>query len=107
MLTRVYVRDDLSEADKWHARCSHISMKYLKKLGIKTLVGKNLPSVFRCESCIKSKIHRLAHKNLHAHKKPISVPGESAYTDLMGPYSYSLGGKRYGQIFKDEGSTYR
>jgi len=35
------------------------------------------------------------------------LPGELIYTDQMGPYARSLGGNRYGQVFKDSGSTYR
>ena len=40
LLTRVYVREDLDEANRWHAKCGHVSMKYLKRLGIKSLEGK-------------------------------------------------------------------
>ncbi len=107
MLSRIYTKEDLDEATKWHVRCGHISMKSLKKLGIKTLEGKKLPETFRCESCIKAKIHRLPHKELHLQPKPQFKPGEMIATDHMGPYANSLGGSRYGQIFKDFSSGYR
>ena len=106
-LTRVYIKEDLDEATRWHAKCGHISMKYLKKLGIKNLEGKRLPETFRCESCIRAKIHRLPHKELHQQSKPKFLPGEMIAVDLMGPYARSLGGSRYGAIFKDYGSKYR
>jgi hypothetical protein len=106
-LARVYVREDLDEANRWHARCGHISMKYLKRLGLKALQGKKLPETFRCESCIKGKIHRQPHKDLHLQKKADFKPGEAISTDHMGPYARSHGGMRYGQIFKDAASSFR
>jgi len=99
----VVVREDLDEAN----RCGHISMKYLKRLGIKSLQGKKLPETFRCESCIKGKIHRQPHKDLHLQKKAVYLPGESISTDHMGPYARSFGGSRYGQLFKDAASSFR
>ena len=106
-LTRVYIREDLDEAMRWHLKCGHVSMKALKLMKIKALEGKKLPETLRCESCIKGKIHRQPHKNLHLQGKPKYEPGEYIATDLMGPYAKSLGGNRYGQLFKDLPSTYR
>ena len=59
-LSRVYIRDDLDEASRWHARTGHMSMKYLKRIGIKSLAGKKLPATFRCDSCIVGKISQVA-----------------------------------------------
>ena len=105
-LSRVFVRTDLEEAQRWHEKCGHVSMKYLKRFTIPTLLGKKLPMTFRCESCIKGKIHRQPHKELHLEGKPTYAPGEYIITDLMGPYSNSIGGARYAQLFKDQGSGY-
>ena len=48
----------------------------------------------------------MPHKNLHGQPTAVYKPGESIATDQMGPYARSLGGSRYGQIFKDAGSSY-
>lgn len=106
-LSRLYVREDLDEATRWHQRCGHVGMKYLKRLGIPALREKDLPETLRCDSCIRGKVHRLPHKELHNVKKPIYLPGECIATDQMGPYARSLGGDKYGQIFKDSASTFR
>ena len=47
------------------------------------------------------------HKNLHLQGKPQYEHGECIATDHMGPYALSLGGKRYGELFRDFGSKYR
>jgi hypothetical protein len=75
LLNRIYIREDLDEADRWHRRCGHISMKYLRRLNLKSLAGKKLPDTFRCESCIKGKIHRLSHKEMHLQRKAIFQSG--------------------------------
>ena len=103
---RVYIREGLSEFDRWHNKCGHVGMKYLKLLGIKSLSGKT-PKVIRCESCISSKIHRMGHKNLHKTERPTYAPGDWRHTDLMGPYVRSSGGAYYAQLFKDIGSNYK
>lgn len=40
-LTRVYIREDLDEAMRWHLKCGHVSMKSLKRMNIKALDGKS------------------------------------------------------------------
>ena len=33
-IARVHVREGMTDAERWHAKCGHISMKYLKRLGV-------------------------------------------------------------------------
>ena len=106
-LIRLYIREDLDEADRWHLKCGHISMKYLKRMQIKSLKGKKLPDTFRCDACMAGKIHKMPHKNLHGLPEQNYLPGECIYTDLMGPYAHSLCNSRYAQILKDWKSTFR
>ena len=106
-LVRLYVAADLNELQRWHDKCGHMGVKQLKRLGIKDLQGKGLPDKLRCESCIKGKIHRLPHKEMHLCEKPIYKPGECIVTDLMGPYSRSYHNAKYAQAFRDLGSGYR
>ena len=106
-LVRLYVAADLNELQRWHDKCGHIGVRQLKRLGIKELQGKSFPDKLRCESCIKGKIHRLPHKELHLCEKPVYKPGECIVTDLMGPYSRSYHNAKYAQVFRDLGSGYR
>ena len=66
-LSRVYVREGLDEFQRWHEKCGHISPRYLKRLGVKTL--SKLPYKIRCEECMRGKIHKFAHKELHTLEK--------------------------------------
>ena len=88
----------------WHEKCGHISTHYLKRLGVKTL--SKLPDKIRCEECMRGKIHKFAHKELHTLEKEKYLPGECIHTDLMGPYARGLFGERYAQLFKDVGSSF-
>src|SRR5690349_17605477 len=57
---------------------------------------------YRCEFCIKGKMHRLGHsKNTHP---KTYIPGECIHTDLQGPYVKTLEGYKYSQIFMDVAS---
>src|SRR6185312_7876482 len=59
---------------------------------------------FRCEACVKGKIHHLGHSKNTASQRPTYLPGECIHTDLQGPYTRSLKGSRYSQIFFDMAS---
>ena len=106
-LARVYPREDMSVLEKWHTRCGHASVKALKKMGIKELQGKKIPNKYRCEGCIKGKIHRIAHKEMHDQPKSNYKPGQCIATDLMGPYAKSIEGSKYAQLYKCATSKYR
>ena len=106
-LARVYPREDMSVLEKWHSRCAHASVKTLKELGISELQGKRIPLKYRCDACIKGKIHRMSHKEMHDLAKPTYEPGQCLATDLMGPYANSIEGSKYAQLFKCPVSKYR
>ena len=106
-LARVYPREDMSVLEKWHNRCGHASVKALKKMGIPELQGKKIPDKYRCEGCIKGKIHRMAHKEMHDQPKTTYKPGQCIATDLMGPYAKSMEGSRYAQLYKCATSKFR
>jgi hypothetical protein len=104
-LGRSHPNPDLKEVEIWHARCGHIGFKDLKR--ICDSVGVKISEKFKCKDCVGGKIHRQPHKFLHGMSKPEYKPGEFLFTDLMGPYAYSLGGNKYAQVFKDYGSNFR
>jgi hypothetical protein len=99
-IARLYLQEDLSEAQRWHDKCGHMGLRKLRRV-VPALVKRKLPEKLRCKSCIQGKIHRFPHKFLHNHEKPTYEPGECIVTDLMGPYTRSIRGYRYAQVFKD------
>ena len=97
-LARFYVRENMSELERWHDKLGHVGAKQIRKCGIKGLKIPRRP--FRCESCIKGKIHILPHQK---NKLPLVKfeAGEVNHTDLQGPYARTLKNERYSQIFID------
>src|SRR4051812_20589945 len=72
------------------------------KCGIKDL---SIPrQAVRCDACVKGKIHKLGHSQTSTGVWDVYAPGEYLITDLQGPYTRTLKGHRYSQIFVDVGS---
>ena len=87
----------------------HIGSRALKKCQIP---GVTFPKgAYRCEPCIIGKMHHTGHSRSSTDQWSKYLPGEYLFTDLQGPYTRTLGGARYSQIFLDVGSrriwTYR
>lgn len=97
------------DADLWHRRLGHASMKLLQKLSKNELV-RGLPPITCesnkvCEACIKGKFVRSSHKtkNLVSTTKPLHM----LHLDLFGPVStQSLGGKKYCLVVVDDYSRF-
>jgi hypothetical protein len=102
LLAKFYVREGMSPLERWHYKCGHIGTKYLKNFNLRELRVPREP--FRCEACLKGKIHRLGHKSSALAERRQYLPGEYIITDHQGPYHRSLGGHRYLQLFLDLGS---
>jgi len=97
-LARFYTRENMSDLEKWHEKLGHVGMKQIRKCNIQGLKIPKKP--FRCESCIKGKIHILPHKK-NKSKQSQYKTGEVLHTDLQGPYVRTLHNERYPQIFVD------
>jgi hypothetical protein len=97
-LARFYTRENMSDLEKWHEKLGHVGMKQIRKCNIQGLKIPKKP--FRCESCIKGKIHILPHKK-NKNKQSQYKTGEVLHTDLQGPYVRTLHNERYSQIFVD------
>ena len=98
-LSRFYKKEGMSEYQKWHEKLGHVSPKILRKCQIKNLIIPKQPQ--KCEACIAGKMHRLGHANKTSGKEIVYKPGEHIITDLQGPYTKTLKGHRYSQIFLD------
>src|SRR6185369_4221444 len=90
----------LSEIEAWHDKLGHIGGQALRRCHIKNLSVPKTP--FRCEACIKGKMHRLPHSSKNPARENFYKPGEYILTDLQGPYTTTVaGGAKYSQIFID------
>ena len=102
LLAKTYIKSDLSEIDRYHAKFGDVGIKYIKR----ALPGLKIPSQYRCEYCIEGKIHRFGHKACAPGTRTEYEPGVCLHSDHSGPYAKSLGGHRYSQLFLDRGSKY-
>ena len=86
----------------WHRRMGHIGKDGLKKLhkAVDGLEGRQEDNTKVCEPCAMGKIHREAVKKTK--EKRATAPGEVVCTDVAGPFTESMGGKKYMIIFVDE-----
>ena len=91
----------MSEFERWHEKLGHVGAKHIRKCRINNLRTPKRP--FRCEACIKGKMHRLSHTKNRNRQDPYQA-GEAIHTDLQGPYVRSLRGEKYSQIFIDVAS---
>jgi hypothetical protein len=99
-LAKFYIQENISKYQRWHDKLGHVGGKIMSRCGVD---GQKIPKTpFRCEFCIKGKMHRLGHGK--STQKKNFLPGESIHTDLQGPYVTTLEGYKYSQIFLDEGS---
>jgi hypothetical protein len=99
-IARFYLPENVSKYQRWHDKLGHVGGKIMSRCGVEGLKIPKNP--FRCEFCIKGKMHRLGHGKSTVKKN--FLPGESIHTDLQGPYVPTLEGYKYSQIFLDEGS---
>ena len=60
-LARFYVRDGMSDMERWHNKLGHLGSKIVRSCNIP---GSKIPvTPFRCESCIKGKMHSGEHSS--------------------------------------------
>ena len=101
MLARIYLNEGVGEIERWHNKLGHVGTKILKNC----LPGVKVPSTpFRCESCIKGKMHTGNHSSKSTGRQTDLKPGEYIITDLQGPYVRTMYGEKYSQIFIDVAS---
>ena len=97
-LARFYVKEGTSEIERWHNKLGHVGTKILKLC----LENLKIPSApFRCEHCIRGKMHVGEHSTKSTGKISDLKPGEYIITDLQGPYVRSRNQEKYSQIFLD------
>ena len=98
-LARFYMKDGMSDIERWHSKLGHVGTKIIKMCNINNLKIPRQP--FRCEYCIKGKIHSGEHSTKPTGYKTDLKPGEYIITDLQGPYVRNRNGEKYTQIFID------
>ena len=49
LLSKTYVKDGLSQVERYHAKCGDVGIKYLKR----AFPSLSIPKNFRCEFCIE------------------------------------------------------
>ena len=103
MVARSYVRQGMLDIERWHSKLGHVGLKKVRLAGIKGLV---IPRKFMCDSCLHGKFHKHGHPSVRMGVQEF-LPGECIHTDHRGPYSRSISGGRYAQLFLDIGSRYR
>jgi transposase InsO family protein len=102
LLAQTYIKDGLSDIDRYHAKCGDIGIKYLKR----AFPLLKIPKQYRCEYCIEGKIHKFGHGPCKPGERTEYPPGVCIHSDHSGPYARSVGGARYSQIFMDRGSGF-
>jgi hypothetical protein len=101
-VAKFYRRPGVSDYTFWHEKLGHVGAKVLRKCQIKNLSIPRTP--FRCESCVKGKMHQLGHSTKATGVESVYLPGEHIHTDLQGPYVRDNKGHRYSQLFIDVAS---
>ena len=56
LLAQTYVKQGLSDVERYHAKCGDVGIKYLKR----AFPSLKIPQ-YRCEFCIEGKIHKFGH----------------------------------------------
>ena len=102
LLAKTYVKEGLSEVERYHAKCGDMGIKYLKR----AFPSLKIPKQYRCEFCIEGKIHKFGHGPCKPGERTEYPPGVCIHTDHSGPYARSYGGARYSQLFMDRGSGF-
>jgi len=98
-LARQYVKEGTTDMERWHNKLGHVGTKIIKHCQIENLKIPKLP--FRCEHCIKGKMHSGNHSSKSTNRKTDLKSGEYIITDLQGPYVRNRNGEKYSQIFLD------
>ena len=101
-LARFYVKEGMTDIERWHNKLGHVGTKILKICNINGLKIPNTP--FRCEHCIRGKMHSGNHSSKSTGRKTDLKAGEYIITDLQGPYVRNMHGEKYSQIFIDVAS---
>ena len=57
LLAKTYIKEGLSEVERYHAKCGDVGIKYLKR----AFPALKIPKQYRCEYCIEGKIHKFEH----------------------------------------------
>ena len=102
LLAKTYVKNDLSQIDRYHAKFGDVGIKYMKR----AMPSLKIPSQYRCEHCIDGKIHKFGHRACAPGTRTEYSPGVCIHSDHSGPYAKSIGGARYSQLYLDRGSGY-
>jgi len=102
LLAKTYVKQGLSDLDRYHAKLGDIGIKYMKRC----LPSLKIPKQYRCEFCIDGKIHKFGHHPAPSGVRMDYAPGVCIHTDHSGPYAQSVNGYRYSQLYLDRGSGY-
>ena len=100
LLAKTYIKEGLSELDRFHAKLGDIGVKAMKK----ALPTLKIPKKYHCES--EGKIHKFGHSKCAEGDRTEYLPGVCIHSDHSGPYAKSLGGHRYSQLYIDRGSGY-
>ena len=88
-------KEGLSDLERYHAKLGDVGVKAMKR-AFPTL---KIPEKFRCEHCIDGKIHKFGHSKCASGDRTQYAPGECIHSDHSGPYTRSIGGARYSQLF--------
>ena len=102
LLAKTYIKEGLSNVDRYHAKCGDVGVKYLKR----AFPSLSVPKLYRCEFCIEGKIHKFGHGPCKPGRRTEYLPGVCIHSDHSGPYAKTYGGSRYSQLFLDRGSGY-
>jgi hypothetical protein len=102
LLAKTYIKHDLSQTDRYHAKFGDVGIKYMKR----AMPSLKIPSQYRCEHCIEGKIHKFGHRACAPGTRTEYLPGVCIHSDHSGPYARSIGGARYSQLYLDRGSSH-
>jgi hypothetical protein len=102
LLAKSYIKNDLSQIDRYHAKFGDVGIKYIKRV----MPSLKVPAQYRCEHCIEGKIHKFGHKACAPGTRTEFPPGVCIHSDFSGPYTRSIGGHRWTQLYLDRGSGY-
>jgi hypothetical protein len=96
MLAQHYIRSDLTDLDRYHAKFGDVGVNYIKR----ALPSLKIPKQYRCEFCIDGKIHKFRHG---------PCAGLNIYlvcVSTLTTYAKSIGGWRYFQLYLPVGIPY-
>ena len=98
-LARFYVKEGMTDYERWHNKLGHVGAKQVKLCNIPNL--KIPVNPFRCTHCIHGKMHTGNHSTTSLNRETDLRPGEYILTDLQGPYVCNARGEKYLQLFLD------